>query len=130
MKAMIASKELRSTGSSYLVFPINENEFDSSSDRIVSRTEVLDGTVVVQDWGFAEGRKVITATVLVSLEQYELLVDFQEDNANEFLFHYKTDSYVVIVRSVLRQGFQGLKVRAGLRLDVVQKLLGDGEYAA
>lgn len=130
MKASIASKEVRTAGESYLFFPINEKEYASDSDRVVSRTEVLNGTVVVQDWGFAEGRKIITATVTVSLTEFETLVSFQEDNLHEFLFHYKTDSYVVIVRSVTKRENVGSNIRAQLRLDVVQKLLGDGEYEA
>lgn len=130
MFGAIASVAIRLTGDSHLSFKIDENLFNSESPRAVSKIETLDGNVVVTDWGFAEGRKVINLSVTVSVEDYETLIDFQEDNTNTFLFHYKTDSYVVIIRTVRKNGFFGAKVRAAIQMDVVTKLNGDGEYTA
>lgn len=128
MKGAIASVGIRTTGDSYLFFDVDENQFNPQSPRVVSKIETLDGNVVVTDWGFAEGRKTINMSVTVPVVDYETLIDFQEDNTNTFLFHYKGDSYIVIIRSVTKNSFFGEKVRAALQLDVVEKIYGNGEY--
>ena len=128
MYGAIQSVALRTSGDSHLKFLVDENVFNKSSDRVVSKVETLDGDVVVTDWGFAEGRKDFTLTVVVSVDDYETLVDFQEDNTNTFLFHYKTESYLIILRSVIKTQNVGDKIKATLRMDVVQKLNGDGVY--
>lgn len=128
MLGYIASVNQRSLGESYLKFDVNETTFKPTSDRIVSKVETLDGEVVVTDWGFAEGRKTISMTVDVSFDEYDLLVDFQEDNNNTYLFHYRTDSFAVIIRSVGKSSFFGNIVRATVQMDVVRKLNGDGVY--
>ena len=130
MYGAIASVSIRTSGESHLIFKVDENQFSSDAPRVVSKIETLDGNVVVTDWGFAEGRKTINITILVSVDDYETLVEFQEDNTNTFLFHYKRDSYVVVVRSVRKNGFFGESVRAEIIMDVVSKLNGDGEYTA
>jgi hypothetical protein len=128
MYGAIQSVALRTSGDSHLKFLVDENVFNKSSDRVVSKVETLDGDVVVTDWGFAEGRKDFTLTVVVSVDDYETLVDFQEDNTNTFLFHYKTESYLIILRSVIKTQNVGDKIKATLRMDVVRKLNGDGVY--
>lgn len=128
MYAAIASVDLRSNETSCLNFKLDENSFNKLSDRVVSKIETLDGTVVVKDWGYAEGRKEINLTSNVSFDDYETLEDFQEDNSNTFLFHYKDESYVVIIRSVRKNSIVGERIIAAVKMDVVQKLNGDGEY--
>ena len=129
MYAAISSVDLRSDGNSHLKFKLNENVYNDASDRVVSRVETLDGDVVVTDWGFAEGRRVINLTIDMPVDDYEILVDFQEDNTNTFLFHYKGNSYLVIVRSVVKNALNGTTVRVAVKLDVVQKVNGGGEYS-
>ena len=130
MYGAISSVALRTSGDSYLKFKVDENLFNKTSERVVSKVETLDGDVVVTDWGFAEGRKDFTLTVTVTIDDYETLVEFQEDNTNTFLFHYKTDSYLVILRSVIKTQNVGANIKATLRMDVVRKLNSDGEYTA
>ena len=130
MYGAIASVDLRSDGNSYLSFQVNENAFNKSSDRVVSKTETLDGGVVVTDWGFDEGRKTISMIVDISFDDYELLVEFQEDNTNTFLFHYKNESYLVILKSVTKNAINGLKVATAIKMDVIRKVYGNGEYIA
>lgn len=128
MFGSIASVAIRLTGDSHLSFKVDENQINTDSARAVSKIETLDGNVVVTDWGFAEGRKVINLAIVISIDDYETLVDFQEDNTNTFLFHYKKESYIVIIRSVKKNGFFGENIKAAIQMDVVNKLNGDGEY--
>ena len=128
MYGAISSVNQRTLGESYLNFKVDEASLKPSSDRVVSKIETLDGNVVVTDWGYAEGRKTIVLVIDVTFDEYETLIDFQEDNINSFLFHYKNDSYAVIVRSVEKGAFYGDVIRTTVRMDVVQKLNGDGEY--
>lgn len=130
MYGAIASVALRTSGDSHLKFKVDENLFNKTSDRVVSKVETLDGDVVVTDWGYAEGRKDFNLTATFSMDDYETLVDFQEDNTNTFLFHYKTESYLIILRSVIKTQNVGENIKATLRMDVVQKLNGDGIYTA
>lgn len=128
MFGSIASVAIRLTGDSHLKFKVDENQLSSESARAVSKIETLDGNVVVTDWGFAEGRKAINLAIVISIEDYETLIDFHEDNTNTFLFHYKRDSYIVIIRNVRKNGFYGANIKAAIQMDVVEKLNGDGEY--
>lgn len=128
MRAAIASEEVRTLGESFILFEVDESAISDGADRAVSRTELLDGSVLVTDWGFAEGRKEIQLSVWVTEDGFDLLRDFQEDNTNTFLFFYKESSFVVIVRSCTKQRLQGSNVQAQLRLSVVEKLNDDGVY--
>lgn len=128
MKAAIASEELRTSGDSFLSFEVDEGSLVDGADRAVTRTELLDGSVLVTDWGFAQGRKEIQLGVLLSNTNYELLREFQEDNLNSYLFFYKGSAYSVIIRSALRGGWHGLNLVANLKLSIVDKLNDDGVY--
>lgn len=128
MKGAIASKEMRTEGDSFLLFDVDESTLIDGADRAVSRTELLDGSVLVTDWGFAEGRKEVQLGVWLGIDDFETMREFQEDNTNTYLFFYRKSSYVIILRSAGRGGFQGDRIKANLRLSVVEKLNEDGVY--
>jgi hypothetical protein len=128
MKGAIASEEVRTLGESYILFEVDEAALNDGADRAVSRTELLDGSVLVTDWGFAEGRKEIQLSIWVTEDGFDTLRDFQEDNTNTFLFFYRESSFAIIIRSCTKQRIQGSNIQAQLRLSVVEKLNDDGEY--
>lgn len=128
MKGTIASEELRTTGDSVITFEVDEKNLNDGADRAVSRTELLDGSVLVTDWGFAEGRKEIQLSVWVTEDGFDLLREFQEDNTNNFFFFYRGSAFSVIIRSATRGTIEGGNIQAQLRLSVVSKLNDDGVY--
>ena len=128
MKGIIASEELRTTGDSVITFEVDEKNLNDGADRAVSRTELLDGSVLVTDWGFAEGRKEIQLSVWVTEDGFDLLREFQEDNTNNFFFFYRGSAFSVIIRSATRGTIEGGNIQAQLRLSVVSKLNDDGVY--
>lgn len=129
MKAMISATIMRAAGDSHLEFQVDENNFFVSGDRVVSKVDTLDGKSVVTDWGFAEGRKEITMKIVLSVDDYETLVDFQEDNVVSFVFLYRIHAYNIVLRTVTKGGLEGDKVVAMVKMDVVDKHCGSGEYS-
>ena len=128
MKAMISATTIRTSGDSHLEFQVDENTFFISGDRVVSKVDTLDGQSIVTDWGFAEGRKEITMKIVLSVDDYETLRDFQEDNIASFMFLYMY-AYGIILRTVTKGGFEGDKVVAVVKMDIVDKHYGNGEYS-
>jgi len=128
MRGAIASVETRASGESFILFEVDERSLKDGADRAVSRTELLDGSVLVTDWGFAEGRKEIQLSVWVTQDGFDTLREFQEDNTHTFLFFYRASSFVIVVRSAEKGDMEGDKIQAQLRLSVVERLNNDGVY--
>jgi hypothetical protein len=128
MKGAIASEEVRTLGDSFILFEVDESQLKDGADRAVSRTELLDGSVLVTDWGFAEGRKEIQLSIWVTEDGFDTLRDMQENNTNTFLFFYKGSSFKIIIRGCERANIEGGNIQAQLRLSVVERLNDDGDY--
>ena len=127
MKASIFSKDLRSSGENIVTFDIDEGNFTKNSPRVVSRESALDGSVLLTDWGFAEGNRVITMSNLsLSSEQYDLLVELEEDNTNTFYFAYVTNLWKIVVQAVNGR-WNGKKHLTNITLNVVEKITSSYE---
>jgi hypothetical protein len=130
MKGMISATTLRSSGDSHISFDVDENNYNEGGDRVVSKVETLDGEVVTTDWGFSIGRSQITMRITLSIDNYETLVDFKEDNVVSFVFLYKWWAYSVIIKTVTKAGFEGDKIMVNVVMEIVNRYYGNGEYTA
>jgi len=125
MKGAITSKEDRSDGN-VVLFDVNENDYRPEVARILTRTQALDGTMLITDWGYPESnRRIIISRVYMSENNYEDLIGIKEDNDNIFHFHYKNSTWQVVVQRV--EGFPEGKIRnVSMYFQVVSKI-ADGE---
>lgn len=129
MFAAISSQEIRSDGNSNLTFKVDESFFDSFNIRIVKKVETLDGNVVVLDWGFSEGRRQISIKVDLTPDDHDIMVLFNEDNVNSYIWQYKSDAFLVVLREVRKDTWHGSKICTLIKMDVVRKLPADGSFS-
>ena len=129
MYAHIMSKELRVFGESLLQFIIDENTYSDTCNRQITKTDLLDGTTVISDNGYSVTRKQIILSPELSWGDHDTMIDFKEDNTNQFIFCYREDCYEVVVTSVKKGSISGDKVMTDIVLDVVRKINGNGEYS-
>jgi hypothetical protein len=127
MKGSITSKENRTDGN-LLFFNVNENGYRPEVARILNRTQALDGTMQITDWGYPESNRRITiSNVYMDQSDYEKLVGIKEDDDHVFYFHYKNTTWQVIVQTV--EGFpEGNLRNVNIYLQVVSKI-ADGEIS-
>jgi hypothetical protein len=125
MKGAITSKEERTAGN-ILLFDINENSYNPESTRVITRNQVLDGSVLITDWGYPESNRQISLdNIYMSKAQYESLIAMKEDNSSTFYFHYKNTTWQVVIEQA--QGPPvGDKINASILFAVVSKV-ADGE---
>jgi len=122
MQASIFSKDLRSTGNDIITFDVDDGNFNKDSPRVVSRESALDGTVLLTDWGFAEGNRVISMSNLTfNSTQYDILVEIEEDNTNSFYFAYVDTLWKVVVQSINGR-WNGQSYLTRISLNIVEKI--------
>jgi len=127
MLAAILCTKQRVSGESSIQFMIDENDYSDSASRQITKVDTLNGNVITTDWGFAEGRREIRIITWLTLDEYETLISFKEDNDSTFIYCYLTSIWRVIIRSASGSP-DGEKIKTSIQLSVVEKLLGDGDY--
>jgi hypothetical protein len=125
MKGAITSKEERTSGN-LLLLDVNENAYNPEALRITNRSQALDGSILITDWGYAESSRRITIDQLyLSRTAYESLLSIKEDNDHTFHFHYKNTTWHVVIERA--EGVPvGDKINTSILLAVVSKI-ADGE---
>ncbi len=126
MYANIISKEVRSSGEC-ISLNIDHSNFSKNSPRITSKESTLDGSVIVTDWGFNEGNRVIIiSNISLDTDIYDKLVGMKEDNDSTFYFTYINDIWRVIIQEVSGK-WKGLGYETRISLTIVEKLEGSYE---
>lgn len=120
MKAAILSEESRPAGN-YILFDVDDAGYNPEGTRVISKQTALDGTVLTTDWGYPEGKRVIRiSNVMMSREDYEILIGMKEDTSHTFLYLYKENVWKVAVQSA--RGVQtGESVSVNLSLSVISR---------
>jgi len=122
MKASIFSKDLRSNGNDIITFNVDAGNFTKDSPRVIARETALDGTVLLTDWGFAEGNRVISMSNLAfTSDQYDVAVELEEDNDNTFYFAYVSSLWKVIIQAVDGK-WNGQCYLSRITLNVIEKV--------
>lgn len=121
-KGAISSVLVNTSMDSFVEFDIDDNDYNEKNDRKVTKTDMLDGSIALTDFGYSEGRKEITVQIIVDVNKYQTLLDFKEDNSNEYLFHYLNHTYRIILYSVDKTGWSGSKARVKMLLYVVDRI--------
>lgn len=100
MKGSITSKENRTAGD-IIFFDVDEANYSPEASRIVTKDNALDGTVLITNWGYPEGNRIINlSNILLSRSDYDKLIVVKEDDDYDFLFGYLNDVWAVVVKSV------------------------------
>jgi len=100
MKGAIISIENRSAGN-IVSFDVDEANYSPETSRVVTKDNALDGTVLVTNWGYPEGNRVISlSNIFLSRSNYDILIVMKEDDDYDFLFSYLNDIWAVVVKSV------------------------------
>lgn len=120
MKGAITSIEKRPAGD-IILFNIDEGNYSPEFNRVVTKNNALDGTVLITNWGYPEGNRIIgLKNILLSRANYDTLIAMKEDNDYDFLFHYFNNTWAVVVRNVW--GVQERdKMKTTISLTVVSK---------
>jgi hypothetical protein len=125
MKGAITSKENRTAGN-LLLLDVNENNYNPEAQRVVTRNQALDGSMLITDWGYAESnRRIILDNIYISREKYDSLISMKEDNSHVFLFHYKNTTWQIVIERADGTP-EGNKMNASILLSVILKV-ADGE---
>jgi hypothetical protein len=120
MKSAITSIEKRAAGD-IILFNIDEGNYSPEFNRVVTKNSALDGTVLVTNWGYPEGNRIISLkNILLSRTNYDILIAMKEDNNYDFLFHYLNNTWAIVVRNV--SGTQERdKMKTTISLTVISK---------
>ena len=120
MKGSITSKEDRTAGS-IISFDIDESNYSPEASRVITKNHALDGTVITTNWGYPQGNKNISiSNILLSRSNYEILIAMKEDDDYDFLFHYLTNTFAVVIRSASGNPAKD-KVLVNMTLSVISK---------
>lgn len=109
------------TGYNSLSFNVDENSYNPDADRVTTQDNALDGTVIISDWGFAEGnRKITLSNIILTKDEYEALIDFKEDNTATWVWAYKNSIWKVVIKNA-RGTPAGVDYNASITLLVVER---------
>ena len=127
MKGALTSKEERAEAD-LLLLDVNENSYNPETLRAVTRTQALDGSMLVTDWGFAESsRRIALDNIYMSQSNYDTLIAMKEDNDHAFYFHYKNTTWQVVIERA-EGNPAGNKINVSILLAVISKI-ADGEIS-
>ncbi len=120
MKGSITSIENREAGN-IISFDVDEGKYSPESNRVVTKDNALDGTVLTTNWGYPEGNRTISlSNILLTRINYNILIAMKEDNDFDFLFHYLANTWKVVIKNI--RGVQERdKMKTTLSLSVVSK---------
>lgn len=120
MKGAITSIESRSAGD-ILIFEIDETNYSPETRRIVTKDNVLDGTVLTTNWGYPEGNRLISLdNIFLSRSNYDTLIIMKEDDNYDFLFGYLSDIWAVVIENI-RGRQEKDKMLTRITLSVISK---------
>jgi len=121
MIGSIVSKEVRS-GGNIVNFDVDHSNFSKTAPRVITKDSMIGRTVVLTDWGFSEGNRVLNlSNVFVSSEDFEILRGMEEDNTNTFYFCYGDDIWNVVIQN-LNESWNGLKYIISFTLAVISRV--------
>lgn len=121
MKAAIVSTEVRSAGDE-VIFDIDELNFTPEVNRIVTKENALDGTVITTNWGYPEGSVVIVASnIYLSRSDYDRLIAMKEDDDYDFLFCYKESTWKIVIQAASGIQADDDRVLTSVTLSVIEK---------
>ena len=120
MKGAITSIESRLAGD-ILIFEIDETNYSPETKRIVTKDNVLDGTVLTTNWGYPEGNRLISLdNIFLSRSNYDTLIIMKEDDNYDFLFGYLSDIWAVVIENI-RGRQEKDKMLTRITLSVISK---------
>jgi len=122
MKAAIASEEDRGDGVNNIIFEVDELNYNSEVNRIVTKENALDGTVITTNWGYPEGNvAIILDNVILSRSDYDLLISMKEDDDYDFLFCYKNSTWKVVIQAASGVQVDSDRVSTTITVSVIEK---------
>ena len=121
MKAAISSEENRSAGNS-IIFDVDESNFDKEADRVITKANALNGTVVTTNWGYPEWNVLIVlGNVFLSYSDYIILIAMKEDDSYTYLFTYKEETYRCLIQSASGVQADDGRYLCSISLSVIEK---------